>query len=410
MTINNIYVILEINIFNMLLLFVILVITEVLTVMALKENLRQRSKEIFYFSVIIHFILSLWLWWLLYQSITYKSFFDNPDHIWLLMKLTGTVCAVVFPRVILILFHFTGKLFRLRSGGHIRWMTKTGITIAVLNFLVITFSTFYSGFNFRTENVEIKIKGLNMDLDGLRIVQVSDMHLSSFYKKERLLLKAVDKVNELNPDLILNTGDFVTYGWREFGANDTILSKTNSRYGNYAVLGNHDFGTYHPFFTEADRNDNVLIMENLIKTSGYNVLIDTNATVRIKGAKIGLIGIVTKGSHPHILYGNLEKAMSGLDSVDLKILMSHDPNQWEKEVVSKTDIDITLSGHTHGMQMGIYTKSFKWSPSKYFYPHWNGVYTEGDQVQYVNRGLGELVIPFRIWMPPEITVITLKHE
>jgi uncharacterized protein len=133
-------------------------------------------------------------------------------------------------------------------------------------------------------------------------------------------------------------------------------------------------------------------------------------TVRIKGAKIGLIGIITKGSHPDIIHGDLKKALSGMDSVDLKILLSHDPNQWEKDVVSKSDVDLTLSGHTHGMQIGIITNRFRWSPAKYIYPHWNGIYTEGEQVQYVNRGLGELSIPFRIWMPPEITIITLKRE
>ena len=116
------------------------------------------------------------------------------------------------------------------------------------------------------------------------------------------------------------------------------------------------------------------------------------------------------GRHPDIIHGDLRKALSGLDSVDLKILLSHDPNQWDEDVVSKTDIDITLSGHTHGMQMGIYTKKFKWSPSKYFYPHWGGLFREGNQYQYVNLGLGVLAIPFRIWMPPEITVITLKRE
>ena len=123
-----------------------------------------------------------------------------------------------------------------------------------------------------------------------------------------------------------------------------------------------------------------------------------------------MIGIITKGRYPDIIHGDLGKALSGLDSVDLKILLSHDPNQWETDVVSKTDIDITLSGHTHAMQMGIYTKKFRWSPAKYFYPHWNGLYTQGNQVHYVNRGLGVLAIPFRIWMPPEITVITLKKE
>jgi uncharacterized protein len=393
-----------------MLIFLFLIITEVLTVIALKNNLRSRSKGIFLISFIIHIILSLWFWRLFFEIRTYNSFFDNPDHISLLMNMTGTICAVVVPRVILILFHFTGKLIRIRRGGHISWLTNTGLIISILIFSVIVFTTFYSRFNFSTENVEIKIKGLNKDLDDFKIVQLSDMHLSSFYKHGKSLQKVIDKVNALKPDLILNTGDFVTYGWREFDSNDTILSMAKSRYGIYAVMGNHDFGTYHPFFTETDRNNNVLIINNLIKSSGYTILNDTNTIVKIKMAKIGLIGIITKGRYPDIIHGDLTKALSGLDSADIKILLSHDPNQWEKDVVSKTDIDITLSGHTHAMQMGIYTKMFKWSPAKYFYPHWNGLYTHGNQVQYVNRGLGELAIPFRIWMPPEITVITLKAE
>jgi predicted MPP superfamily phosphohydrolase len=151
-------------------------------------------------------------------------------------------------------------------------------------------------------------------------------------------------------------------------------------------------------------------MNQLIGSSGYKVLNDEYTIVNVGDAKIALIGVITMGRHPDITYGDLGKAISGLDSVDLKILLSHDPNHWVKAVKGKTDIEITLSGHTHGMQMGILTKKFKWSPSKYFYPHWSGLFSDGNQFQYVNRGLGVLAIPFRIWMPPEITIITLKQE
>jgi predicted MPP superfamily phosphohydrolase len=326
------------------------------------------------------------------------------------MNLTGMVCAVVVPRIILIIFHFSGRLVRIKYGDHLRWLTNTGLTIMMLIFSIVAMGTLHGRFNFKTEAVTIKIKGLNKDLDGLKIVQLSDMHLACFYHHRKLLQKVMDKVNSYKPDLILNTGDFITFGWREFDRNDTIISKAISKYGNYAVMGNHDFGTYHPFFTEADIDNNVLIINKLIKSSGYQVLNNEYTKVKIGEAKIALIGITTKGRHPHILHGDLEEAISGLDSVDLKILLSHDPNQWEEEVTGKTDIDITLSGHTHGMQMGILTKRFKWSPSKYFYPHWNGLFTDGNQFQYVNRGLGVLAIPFRIWMPPEITIITLKPE
>ena len=389
---------------------IILIITEVLTPAVLRQHFYSISKAKYFISIIIHVILSIWLWVLFFEINSYKSFFDTPRHIWLLMNMTGMMCAVVVPRAILNIFHFTGRLARIKTGGHLRWLTNTGLTIMVLILSIIAVGTLYGRFNFKTEAVTIKIKGLNKDLDGLKIVQLSDMHLSGFYNQGKLLQKIMDEVNTYKPDLVLNTGDFVSYGWREFDRNDTILSKVKSRYGNFAVMGNHDFGTYHPFFTEADKNNNVLIMNQLIRSSGYKVLNDEFTIVNVGDAKIGLIGIFTKGRHPDMVHGDLGEAISGLDSVDLKILLSHDPNQWEEEVTGKTDIDITLSGHTHGMQMGIFTKKFKWSPSKYFYPHWSGLYSEGNQFQYVNRGLGVLAIPFRIWMPPEITVITIKPE
>jgi predicted MPP superfamily phosphohydrolase len=308
------------------------------------------------------------------------------------------------------MLHFTGRLLKLKSGNHLRWLTNLGMVFMFVILIVIGLSTFYERFNFTTEEITIKIKGLNKDLDGLRIVQLSDMHLSSFYHHKKELQEVMLKVNKLNPDFLINTGDFVTFGWREFERYDTILSKASGRYGNFAILGNHDVGTYDPFFTEADRDNNILIMNNLIKASGFQVLNDEFKKVNVGNAKIAVIGVVTGGRHPHMTHGNLDKAIAGLDSVDLKILLTHDPNHWEEAVIGKTDIQISLSGHTHGMQMGIITKKFRWSPAKYFYPHWNGLYREGSQYQYVNRGLGCLAIPFRIWMPPEISVITLKKE
>jgi uncharacterized protein len=391
-------------------LLIILIITEALTPVVLRQHFYNKARVMYYFSLLIHVILSMWLWILFFEVVADKSFFDTPRHIWLLLNLTGMICAVVVPRIIVIIFHFLVRLVRIRKADQIRWVTNTGLIIMVLIFSIIAAGTLYGRFNFKTEAVTIKIKGLNKDLDGLRIVQLSDMHLAGFYHHRKLLQEVMEEVNTFKPDLILNTGDFVSFGWREFGRSDTILSKAKSRYGNFAVMGNHDFGTYHPFFTEADRDNNVLIMNQLIRSSGYKVLNDEFTIVNVGDAKIALIGIITMGRHPHIFHGDLGKAISGLDSVDLKILLSHDPNQWALAVTGKTDIDITLSGHTHGMQMGILTKKFKWSPSKYFYPHWHGLYSSVNQFQYVNRGLGVLAIPFRIWMPPEITIITIKPE
>lgn len=393
-----------------MILFIILIVTEILTITVLQQHLYNYSKSIHFIAIVIHVILSLCVWIFYFAVTYYNSFYDNPRHVWLMMNLTGMVAAIVFPRFILIMLHFTGRIIKLKSRGSVRGLTNAGFIIMTCILIIISVSSFYERFNFTTENITIKIKGLHKDLEGLKIVQVSDMHLSSFYHHRMNLKKVMDEVNSYHPDILVNTGDFVTFGWREFERDDTILSRAGGRYGSFAILGNHDVGTYDPYFTEADRDNNILIMNNLIMASGYTVLNDEFRKVRIGNATIGMIGVVTGGRHPHMTHGNLDKAISGLDSVDLKILLTHDPNHWEEAVKGKTNIDISLSGHTHGMQMGIITKNFRWSPSKYFYPHWNGLYKDKSQYQYVNRGLGCLAIPFRIWMPPEITIITLKNE
>ena len=391
-------------------LFLFLIIAEILTPVVFRQHFYKLARIKYYIFIVIHVILSMWLWILFFEIISFKSFFDSSQNIWMIMNMAGMICAVLFPRFLLIIMHFTGAFIRRKEGSHIRWLTTTGLVLTMLIFSIIALSTLIGRFNFKTEDVVINVKRLHKDLEGLRIVQISDLHLSGFHHHRHLLKNVMDQINEYEPDIIINTGDFITFGWREFSGFDTILSNAVSKHGNFAVRGNHDAGTYHPDYTEADIENHVLNIDRLIKKSGYTVLNDEFVKVKIGNAKVGMIGVTTAGRHPDILHGNIDRAVTGLDSVDLKILLSHDPNHWNEDVVGRTDIDITFSGHTHGMQMGILTKNFKWSPAKYFYPNWHGLFAEGDQQQYVNRGLGVLAIPFRIWMPPEITVITLKGE
>jgi uncharacterized protein len=391
-------------------LLITLIISEMLLLVLLKQHFYNQSKPKYYLSLIIHILLSLWVWVTFFETILFRGPYDSPRHVWLMMILAGVVIAIVVPRFIVIIMHFTGKLINRRTGNHIRGLTNAAFIIMGVIMLIISISTTYGRFNFRTEPVTIKIPGLKNDLDGLKIVQVSDLHLITFYHHKRQLRKVMDEISTMRPDILINTGDFISFGWREFEKDDTILSKAKSKYGNFAILGNHDVGTYDPDYTDADRTENVAKVNDLIKLSGYQVLNDESVKVKIGDATLAIIGVTTGGRHPHMTHGNLTEAIAGLDSVDLKILLSHDPNHWTEAVARKTDIDITFSGHTHGMQMGIYTKNFRWSPSKYFYPHWNGLYSSGKQYHYVNRGLGVLSIPFRIWMPPEITVITLRKE
>jgi uncharacterized protein len=387
-----------------------MIITEALTPFALAEYLVKVRGKKFYLILMLHFILSLWLWVTFFNSMYPVSFYDTPQHIWMKMQFMGMIVAVVLPRAIFIIFHYLGRLIRIKKGGYSNGMSMTGLIFGIVFFSIMVLATFIGRFNFRTESVTMNIEGLNKDLEGLRIVQISDLHLAGFYHHTERLKSVIDEINSLKPDIILNTGDFVTFGWREFGRNDTILLKAKAKYGSFAIIGNHDSGGYDPDFTAADKDNNVLILNNKIRASGYTPLNNEFKKVRIGSATLGVIGITTSGRHPDIIHGNLSEAIAGLDSADLKILLSHDPNHWEESVRDKTDIEITFSGHTHGMQMGIMTKKFSWSPSKYFYNHWYGLFSENKQLHYVNRGLGVLSVPFRIWMPPEITLITLKSE
>lgn len=388
----------------------VLILTEILSYVAIRQHFYEKSWMRFYFFLTIHIVISIWLWISWLEVSSYDGIYDQPSHLWIMLNMRGMICGVVIPRIIFVLFHFTGVFIVRKRGGHKRSLTNAGLIIYASVFLVVLDGTIVGKLNFRTERVIVKIKGLKPDLEGLKIVQYSDLHLSSFFHQKAKLAGVIDKINREHPDILVNTGDFVTIGWREFGSFDTILRAGVSKYGNFAVMGNHDFGTYDPYYTEADRNDNVLLMNRQIRSSGFRVLNNENSIIKIGNARVAMIGVITKGSFPKIIHGDLGKAIIGTDSADLKILLAHDPNQWDKDVIGRTNINLTLSGHTHGMQIGILTKKFRWSPARFFYPRWNGLYREGDQYLYVNRGLGVLGIPFRIWMPPEITVLTLVSD
>jgi predicted MPP superfamily phosphohydrolase len=390
-----------------MLLLLILICSELLTIIVFRQHFKGLSKAKYYTSAIINSIFSIYLWIIFIEVKSYKGNFDDPGHVWLMMNLTGTFCAILAPRVLLDILHFTGKIIRIRKGGHIRSLTNAGIIIWFVLFSIIVAGSTIWKFNIKTDEVVVKIPGLNKNLEGLTIVQMSDIHLAGFHRHPRELMKVMEKINSYKPDILINSGDFVNYGWREFDRSDTILSIAKGRLGNFAVIGNHDIGTYNPDLNAAGIDTNIVRMIEQVKASGYKVLIDENTFIKVGDARIAIIGVITKGRHPKIIYGDLAKAVTGTDSADFRILISHDPNQWGKSVKGKTNIDLTFAGHTHGMQIGILTKGFKWSPSQYFFPRWNGLYSEGNQFLYVNRGLGVLVIPFRIWMPPELTVIKL---
>ena len=390
-----------------MILLIILIASEFLTFLVFRQHYKGLSRTLYYISTVINVILSAFLWIMFIEVSSFKGEFDEPGHVWLMMALSGTFCAILIPRVILDILHFTGKAIRYRSRGHIRSLTGTGIIIWIVIFFAVVTGTLRGRHNFVAEEIHIKSDKLNKLEGELTIVHISDLHLAGFSRHKSDLIDAMNRINSYNPDIIFNTGDFISFGWREFDRCDTILAIARARFGKFAILGNHDFGTYHPGYSASDRDTSMKRLSELIKYSGYHLLKDENTIINTGDYEIGVAGITTMGRRLNISYGDLGKAMAGLDSVDFTILLSHDPNHWDKSVAGRTGIDLTLSGHTHGMQVGLITDWFKWSPSGLFFKQWNGLYENGNQKIYVNRGLGVMAVPFRIGMPPEITVIHL---
>jgi len=215
-------------------------------------------------------------------------------------------------------------------------------------------------------------------------------------------------INHLEPDFIFFTGDLVNNCSWELDNWDSVLKKLTAKKGKYAVLGNHDYGDYKKWESEDLKIRNFEEIKHFYKKIDFILLLNNADIIDEDGAKIGIVGVENWGNPPFKQYGDLNKSLKNVTNIPFKILLSHDPSHWSKEVIEKTDITLTLSGHTHGMQAGINLKNKKWSPIKYKYKHWAGLYENNDQYLYVNRGLGWLGFPGRLGMRPEITLIEFE--
>ena len=258
--------------------------------------------------------------------------------------------VTILPRTIFVIMHFTGVLIKFSRKDYIRALSLSGIGIWALIIYMGAYGYIFGRFNFKYEEVTINIPDLHPDLEGLRIVQISDLHLGSFHGSPEKITEMVLKVNDLQPDLILNTGDFITLGHREYGNFDTVLLKMTSKYGNYAILGNHDIGTYLRGATEVDIQTTTMNVSRAVVESGYTLLNRSNDIISIGAAKLAIIGAETRGRHPQMIHPRLEEAVKGTIDADLRILMTHDPNHWDQVITDTPGIELTLSGNTHGMQ------------------------------------------------------------
>ncbi len=290
------------------------------------------------------------------------------------------------------------------------FLSKVGIVVAAIPFLSVIHGIVRGRFNYQVKDIKLNFKHLPKAFDGFKILQISDWHIGSFHGYSKKVEEAVQLINRQNADLILFTGDIVNNVAEEVKEFIPILKKISAEHGVYSILGNHDYGEYVSWKSEEEHTENMQRLYDFQEQAGFRLLRNDSVVLEKDGEKIGIGGVENWGLPPFPQYGDLVKALSNIRSVSFKVLMSHDPSHWDAEVVKKTDVDLTLSGHTHGMQFGINIPGIKWSPVKWKYPRWSGLYKENSQFLYVNVGIGYIGFPGRVGFMPEVTVFELKRD
>lgn len=285
----------------------------------------------------------------------------------------------------------------------------TALAFVVAWMVLALYGNAFGRFRHEVKRVELSYSTLPASFDGLRIVHISDLHLDGWEGHDTELLRRVEEINALQPDIICFTGDLISFSPEELKPFLPILSKLRTYGGNriYAILGNHDYMPYTRSYSERQRRQALQELIHLERQElGWTVLLNESAVIHRAGDSIAILGCENQsvGAHAVVQRGDLSKTVQGVDSM-FSVLLTHDPSQWRKEVVPQTNIPLTLSGHTHAMQLRI--GSF--TPSKWVYPECDGLYTEGSQRLYVNIGLGG-TLPWRIGATPEITLLTLRRD
>lgn len=298
------------------------------------------------------------------------------------------------------------------SGGIARseFLKRTALVLGGLS--IVGFSWGITNrYRYHVRKVKLKFPNLPEGFKGLKVVQISDIHTGSF-DNHGAVARGIQRVMDQNADLILFTGDLVNNHSEEVDEKyQAIFSKLKAPMGVYSTLGNHDYGDYVQWPTADAKVANLDRLKGIHASMGWRLLMNEHVVLERGSDKIALIGIENWSAKANFhSYGDMAKAYAGLKekNIPFKILMSHDPSHWHAQVVPEyKDIDLALAGHTHGMQFGVESKWFKWSPVQYMYNEWAGLYTDGTQQLYVNRGFGFLGYPGRLGILPEITVFEL---
>ncbi|HAL80794.1 MAG TPA: phosphohydrolase [Mucilaginibacter sp.] len=357
----------------------------------------------------------LWAYWIidffagagvLYFGLTNKVR-KSPKPTALLM---GLMLLSLVPKIAalpVLLFEDVCRIFTHFQHRHL-WVSELALVVAAFPFLALLYGMTGGGHKYKVHRLTLTFDDLPDAFDGFTITQLSDIHVGSFTSKKGVE-KGINLVNKQKSDLLLFTGDLVNNHASEMNPWISSFAKLEAPFGKFSIFGNHDYGDYTKWKSTADKVANMVRLKEIQKEIGFKLLLNQSVEIKKEGQSIALIGVENWGKGRFHKYGSLVKATAKIPDEQFKILMSHDPSHWEaKTLIHSKHIHLTLAGHTHGMQFGIELFGWQWSPAKYLYPQWAGLYKKNGKYLYVNRGFGFSGFKGRIGIWPEITVITLK--
>lgn len=408
-------------------IFIILTLIEIYIYKAIKPLITGTKYSSIYWIIYITFLsISVFSFiYLLYSSTSYYDTAPKTKFHNFVLGLSVTLfitkslfISVLFLEDIILFFKYTydktTSIFNSKEHIHYpsrkKFITQIGLGLASIPFTSFLYGITSGKYNFNVKKVKLAYKNLPKSFNGFKIVQISDFHAGSFDDYNEVK-RGLQMINHLDADVILFTGDLVNNLANEVTPYISIFKDLKSKYGNYSVTGNHDYGEYVPWSSTEEKEANFQTLIEQHKKMDFHLLMNENITIKKDDEKITIVGVENWGKPPFPQKGDLDLALKNVKKEDFIVLMSHDPSHWNEKVLHHPkNIELTLSGHTHGMQMGVDIPGFKWSPVKYKYAQWAGIYKNVKQYLYVNKGFGFIGFPGRIGMWPEITVIELKHN
>ena len=403
--------------FRWIFLIILILIVEIYSFQAIKTITKSKPVLLVYLVISVSAIL-----FIIYQ---FTKFDRSVGQTKMTMLTLGLLLLVLIPKLILTFFMLLEDVFRVFSGiiTHFvgdrdngdflperrKFVSQIALAIAAIPFTSLLYGMTKGKYNFKVIHQPLFYPDLPEDFDGFKITQISDVHSGSFDNEEKIRY-AIDLINQQESDLMLFTGDIVNTHAKEMHPwIDIFKGIKQYTYGKYSVLGNHDYGEYVTWPSQKDKDENFQAIKDLYGQIDFKLLLNEHTKIKKGNSEIVLVGVENWGKN-FKQAGDLNKASEGLTKDDFKILMSHDPSHWEYEVKNhEKHFQLTLSGHTHGLQFGIEIPGvFKWSPVEYVYKQWAGLYENLGRYIYVNRGFGFHAYPGRVGIMPEITVFELK--